>query len=96
MAVRYSFHIVINFRVYFFALTDHIYVPLIEKNRDHLDSNLFALKRWEIFADHSKQRLCKYDFVQLYESKKCDTYVPRVWDVDRRIRSRPGCAYETL
>ena len=75
--------------------TDRIYKPLIEKDRDHLDSNLYLLTRWEIFADHSERRFCKFDLAQLYESKKCDTYLSRARDVDRRIRNRPSRAYET-
>ena len=51
------------------APTGHIYKLLIEKPRDHLDSNLFSLTRWAIFADHSGRRFCKFYFVQLYESK---------------------------
>ena len=46
-------------------------------------------------ADHSERRFCKYDFVQLCESKTCDPYLSRAQDVDRRIRSRPGRAYKT-
>ena len=52
-----------------FAPTGHIYKSLIEKPRDHLDSDVFLRTRWEIFADHSGRRFCKFDFVQLYESK---------------------------
>ena len=59
--------------IHFFASTDRIYKPLIERNRDHLDSNLFLLKRLEMFADNSGQRFCKFDIVQLHKSKKCDT-----------------------
>ena len=89
MAVRYSFHIIINFHGVF-ASANRIYKPLIEKSRNHLDSNLFLLKRWEMFADHSGRRFCKFDFVQLYESMGS-----RARDVDRRIRSIPGRAHET-
>ena len=88
----YRFQIVINFRVFcffvclFFVVVYRIYKPLIEKkDRDHLDSNLFLLKRWEFFADHSGQ-------CELYESKNCHTchtYLSSARDVDRRIRNRP-------
>ena len=75
------------FFFFFFASTGHIYIPLIEKPRDHLDSDIVLLTRWEIFADHSGRRFCKFDFVQLYENKTCDTYLSRARDVDRRIRT---------
>ena len=54
VAVRYSFHIVINFPVFFFFLflfffffapTDRIYKPLIEKSRDRLDTNSFFTEK---------------------------------------------------
>ena len=85
---------IISFRGVF-APTCHIYKPLIENPRDHLDSDLFLLTRWEMFADHSGRRFCEFDFVQLYESKTCDNYLSRARDVNRGIRSRPGHAYET-
>ena len=47
-----------------------------------------------IFGDHSRWRFCKFDILQLYESKKYDLL--RAQDVDQRIRSRPGRAYVTL
>ena len=59
---------IISFRGVF-APTGHIYRPLIENRSDNLYSDLLLLTRWEIFAEHSGRRFCKFDFVQLYESK---------------------------
>ena len=76
---------IISFRGVF-ASTGHIYNPLIEKYRDHLDFDLFLLTRWGMFPHHS---LTVGDFVnstvQVYESKKCDTYLSRARDNMRRI-----------
>ena len=53
---------IISFRGVF-APTGHVYKPLIEKPRDHLDSDLFSLTRLEIWADYSRRQFCKFDFV---------------------------------
>ena len=58
------------FFFFFIVPTDRIYKPLIDKTRDYLDSNLFLLKRWEIFADHSGRRFCKFD-LYLFHAFQC-------------------------
>ena len=62
---------------------------------DHFDSDLFLLTRWEMFADYSGRRFVIRLCTALREQKMEHFYLSRARDVDRRIRSRPGRAYET-